>query len=159
MKPRVSSPMAEFTRLLADNKPMLRPGRPRALTPELMAAGLKLLAQGVAVRAMCERIGVDQRSWYRVVRPSRPPAPRVRRNKQSLPRAMVLRLRALRRQGLTLRAIAERLGLHVNTLHKYCRQLGLIERRPCGCALRGRPNPKCPQHPPGRSSRETTPTP
>lgn len=137
--------MAEFTRQLADIKPMLRPGRPRALTPELALAGLELLAQGFKVREMCDRIGIEQRSWYRVVRPARS-TPRVKRNKQALPKAVVRRLKTLRRQGLTLKAIAERLGLHINTLHKYCAQLGLIERRPCGCAIKGRPNPNCAEH-------------
>lgn len=137
------APMAEFTRLLADNKRTARPGPRRAVTPELMRAGLLLLAEGVPVREMCDRIGVHQRSWYRVVRPEVASAPRQKRNKQALPRVMVARIKALRGQGLTLRAIAERLGLHINTLHKYSGRLGLIPRKPCGCALKGRPNAGC----------------
>lgn len=152
------SPMAEFTLILADNKPMLRPGRPRAVTPELFKRGLEMLAGGLSVRVMCDELGVEQRSWYRVFRPERS-TPRTKRNKQALPREVVRRLKTLRKQGLSMRAIAERLGVHLNTLHKYFARMGLIPRRPCGCALRGRPNPKCTEHPPGRSSRQTTPSP
>lgn len=135
----------EFTRYLADNKPMLRRGRPRAMTLDLMKAGLQLLKDGLSVRAMCERIGVEQRSWYRVMRPVHA-TPRARRNKQALSRATVRRLKVLRKQSLTLKEIAERLGLHVNTLHKYCGQMGLIPRKPCGCAVKGRPRADCSLH-------------
>lgn len=136
------NPMAEFPRRLGhiSGTPL---GRPRAVDATLIAEGRQLLAQGLGVRDMCERLGVGVTSWYRAVRPAVASSPRTRRNKQALPKAVVRRLKALRRQGLTLKAIAERLGLHINTLHKYCAQLGLIERRPCGCPLKGRPNAGC----------------
>lgn len=57
------------------------------------------------------------------------------------------RIRELREEGLTLAIIAERLGLHLNTVHKWVGRLGLIPRRPCGCATRGRPiSPGCSCH-------------
>lgn len=134
--------MTEFPRRLGhiSGTPI---GRPRAVDAALIAEGRRLLAQGLGVREMCERLGVGVTSWYRAVKPSVARSPRVRRNKQALPRDVVRRLRMLRGQGLTLRAIAERLGLHVNTLHKYYARMGLIPRRPCGCPLKGRPNAGC----------------
>lgn len=57
------------------------------------------------------------------------------------------RIRELREEGLTLAVISERLGLHLNTVHKWVGRLGLIPRRPCGCAVRGRPiSPTCSCH-------------
>ena len=137
-------PMAELPRGMAHIKRMT--GRPRAVTRELLEAGRKLLDEGETVLRMCERLGVHHRSWYRATRPAGTAPARKRRNKQALPKVMVERIRALRQQGLTLRAIAERLGIHINTLHKYCAQLGLIERRPCGCPMKGRPHAGCEQH-------------
>lgn len=59
------------------------------------------------------------------------------------------RITELRAEGLTLVVISERLGLHLNTVHKYCGKLGLIPRRECGCATRGRPiAPDCRCHAP-----------
>ena len=57
------------------------------------------------------------------------------------------RIAELREEGLTMMVIAERLGLHLNTVHKWINRLGLIPRRPCGCATRGRPiAPECGCH-------------
>ena len=57
------------------------------------------------------------------------------------------RIAELRAEGLTVAVIAERVGLHTNTVHKYCGQLGLIPRKACGCATRGRPRaPTCRCH-------------
>lgn len=57
------------------------------------------------------------------------------------------RIAELRAEGLTIVVIAERLGLHLNTVHKYLGKLGLIPRRVCGCATRGRPiAPRCGCH-------------
>lgn len=56
------------------------------------------------------------------------------------------RIAELRTEGLTYVVIAERLGLHLNTVYLWCSRLGLIERRECGCAERGRPRePRCPK--------------
>lgn len=112
-------PMAEITRRIADNTRTARVGRPRAVTQELLLIGLDMLAQGASVRAMCDRLGVHQRSWYRAVRPTTPP--RARRHKQALSRRVLRTMVRLRREGLTLAAIAERLGLHLNTVHKHLR--------------------------------------
>lgn len=111
------NPSSEFTRGLAHNKRMA--GRPRAVTAELLAEGLKMLAEGLPVLVMCERLGVHHRSWYRAVGPRS--TTRARRHKQALPRRVVRQMARLRRQGLTLAAIAERLGLHLNTVHKHLR--------------------------------------
>lgn len=54
------------------------------------------------------------------------------------------RLAELREEGLTAGIIAERLGLHRNTVYIWLDRLGLVPRRPCGCATRGRPkSPPC----------------
>ena len=117
------NPMAEFPRRLGHiTGPPL--GRPRAVDAALVAEGKRLLSEGLGVRALCERLGVGATSWYRALRPFSS-KPRPRRNKQALPKATVRKLKTLRQQWLTLRAIAERLGLHVNTLHKYYARMGL----------------------------------
>lgn len=108
---------APFTRDMAHNKRMA--GRPRAVTHELLEEGLRMLAEGMTVLVMCERLGVHHRSWYRAVRPTS--KPRVRRHKQALSRRVLRTMARLRREGLTLAAIAERLGLHLNTVHKHLR--------------------------------------
>ena len=112
-----------FTRDLADIKPTLPRGRPRAVTPELEREGWRLLLQErLGVRAMCDRLGVDQRSWYRATsRSGEPKRKRHRRHRRALGAATIKKLRKLRQQGLTLRAVAERLGLHLNTVFKYLR--------------------------------------
>lgn len=79
-----------------------------------------MLAEGLPVLVMCERLGVHHRSWYRAVGPRSTTRAR-RRHKQALPRRVVRQMSRLRRQGLTLAAIAERLGLHLNTVHKHLR--------------------------------------
>ncbi len=114
---------ANFTRPMADNRPTLSRGRPRAVTPELEREGWKLLLeQRLSVRAMCERLGVDQRSWYRAVsRSGEPRREQKRRDKRALSAASVEKLKKLRAEGLTLRVIAERMGLHINTVFKYVR--------------------------------------
>jgi gp16 family phage-associated protein len=109
--------VGRLTRDLAHNKRMA--GRPRAVTRELLEEGLRMLAAGMTVLTMCERLGVHHRSWYRAVQPRS--KPRVRRHKQALSREVLRTMRRLRRQGLTLAAIAERLGLHTNTVHKHLR--------------------------------------
>jgi hypothetical protein len=53
------------------------------------------------------------------------------------------RISALRKEGLTLAVIAERLGLHLNTIEKYCGRLQMIPRRSCGCPMRGRRRANC----------------
>lgn len=111
-----------FTRQIADIKPTLPRGRPRAVTPELEREGWRLLREErLGVRAMCDRLGVDQRSWYRAVSRSGAPKPKQRRDRRSIGVAAVKRLKKLRAQGLTLKAVAERMGLHLNTVFKYLR--------------------------------------
>ena len=112
---------ADFTRNLGNITVTAR-GRPRAVTAVLLEEGRKLLAQGLGVREMCDRLGVGVTSWYRAV--GGKPEPRARRNKQALPRHVLRTMARLRRNGLTLAAIAERLGLHLNTVHKHLRQRG-----------------------------------
>lgn len=74
-------------------------------------------------------------------------APQVVSHSSSISPEKQSRILELREEGLTTVVIAERLGLHINTVHKYFGKLGLIPRRPCGCATRGRPiAPKCRCH-------------
>jgi len=113
---------AGITREIAHNKRMA--GRPRAVTPELLAEGRRMLASGMTILVMCDRLGVHHRSWYRAANPNPPrQSKRPRRKKrQGLTRAVVKAILRLRSQGLTLAAIAERLGIHLNTVHKHAQR-------------------------------------
>ncbi len=101
----------------------VRIGRPSAITPELAEAGKALLQGGASVSEVCEQLGVARSSWYRYVhrdavdlgvRQYRP-----RRRTNAIRPAIEKQMRRLARQGLSRRAIAERLGLHPNTVTKY----------------------------------------
>lgn len=63
-------------------------------------------------------------------------APRVISTAGSLSVEKQERIAELREEGLTMGVIGERLGLHLNTVYKYCLKLGLTVRRSCQC---GRP--------------------
>ena len=45
----------------------VRSGRPSAVTAELASVALQLLREGATVADMCQRVGIDKRSWYRWV--------------------------------------------------------------------------------------------
>lgn len=71
-------------------------------------------------------------------------APQVVSHSSAISPEKQARIAELRAEGLTLVVISERLGLHLNTVHKYFGKLGLIPRKACGCATRGRPRePRC----------------
>lgn len=101
----------------------VRAGRPSSVTPELVLEAKRLLAEGYSVEAMCARVGVAKSSWYRWVhaqaRHSLRPYRRTRRHPRSIKPALVRQMVALDKQGLSRSAIAERLGLHINTVVKY----------------------------------------
>jgi transposase len=101
----------------------VRIGRPSAITAELAEAGKQLLKGGASVSEVCEQLGVARSSWYRYVHRDAVelqlrPAVRRRRTNAIRP-AIEKQMRRLDRQGLSRRAIAERLGLHPNTVTKY----------------------------------------
>lgn len=101
----------------------MRIGRPSAITAELAEAGKQLLKGGASVSEVCEQLGVARSSWYRYVHRDAVdlqlrPAVRRRRTNAIRP-AIEKQMRRLDRQGLSRRAIAERLGLHPNTVTKY----------------------------------------
>lgn len=105
-------------------------GRPRAVSPELETEGWRLLREeGLTVDAMVERLGVAKESWYRATRPPAERAARRRRDRRALPSSKVRAITRLRSQGLTLAAIAERLGVHLNTVHKHLRRAQATRRR------------------------------
>lgn len=78
---------------------------------------------------MCEHIGVDKRSWYRWVRARPESGVRVRAYRRvtstrRIPDRIVRQMVRLERQGLTRSAIAQRLGLHLNTVVKHMLRVG-----------------------------------
>ena len=103
-------------------------GRSSAVTPELAVEGLRLLKAGMTVTAMVDRIGVDKRSWYRWVHAQARGALKVRvyrrtpRHPRSIRRELVRQMVTLDKQGLARTVIAQRLGLHINTVVKYPQQ-------------------------------------
>lgn len=113
-----------------------RVGRPSSVTPELAREAKRLLSEGASVDAMCERIGVAKSSWYRwvhqqaagevAVRPYR----RSQRHPRSVRADLVRQMVALDKQGLARVLIAERLGLHINTVVKYLLRHGRPRKRP-----------------------------
>jgi hypothetical protein len=109
-------------------------GRPSAVTPELAVEGLRLLKAGVTVAAMVDRIGVDKRSWYRWVHAQATPKvrtyQRTPRHPRSIGAGLVRQMISLDRQGLARVVIAERLGLHINTVVKYLLRHGRPRKRP-----------------------------
>ena len=61
-------------------------------------------------------------------------SPAVRSYKNALPEAVRRKIAWLvDEERLTPSVIAERLGLHRNTVLKWMRRLGLVEQRRCGC--------------------------
>ena len=108
----------------------VRRGRPPAVTDALGAVGKALLKEGLTVRELCERLGVDRRSWYRYVHRDAEARARVRpyrarrRRANAISGALERQMLQLDRQGLPRVTIAERLGLHVNTVVKYLLRAG-----------------------------------
>lgn len=112
----------------ANGLPVLR-GRRSAVTAELAAVAVRLLREGSTVAEMCRRIGVDKRSWYRWVRARPESGVRVRAYRRvtstrRIPDRIVRQMVRLERQGLTRSAIAQRLGLHLNTVVKHMLRVG-----------------------------------
>jgi IS30 family transposase len=113
----------------------VRSGRPSAVTPELAEVALQLLRDGASVEAMCERIGIAKSSWYRWVHHHAQGRVRVRRyvrvprHPRSIKAELVRQMVALDRQGLARVLIAERLGLHINTVVKYLLREGRPRKR------------------------------
>lgn len=120
---------------LREGLPPSRVGPASSVTPELVVEAKRLLSEGVSVAVMCERIGIAKSSWYRwvhqqarqqvKVRPYR----RTRRHPRSITRAVVRQMLVLDRQGLARTVIAERLGLHINTVVKYLLREGRPRKR------------------------------
>ncbi len=109
-----------------------RVGRPSAVTPELEVEGKRLLQEGLSVTSMCDRLGVDRSSWYRFVRRDAGPSPKRRarhRRSNAISADVERQMLKLDREGLTRVAIAERLGLHINTVVKYLLRAGRPRRK------------------------------
>lgn len=112
-----------------------RVGRPSALTPELVVEARKLLLEGVSVVVMCERVGIAKSSWYRWVHAQVRgplqvrPYQRTRRHPRSIRTDLVKQMVQLDKQGLARVLIAERLGLHINTVVKYLLRQGRPRKR------------------------------
>lgn len=111
-----------------------RVGRPPAVTPELGELGKQLLREGSSVAAVCERLGVDRRSWYRFVHREAQGVRTYRRRRRANAVSTRIERQMLRldRQGLPRVVIAERLGLHINTVVKYLLRAGRPRRRALG---------------------------
>ncbi len=110
----------------------VRMGRPPSVTAELAEVGKRMLREGATVEHVCRHLGVDRRSWYRYVhrdgaevRAYKATKRRANSISSSLERQMV----ALDKKGLPRVAIAERLGLHINTVVKYLLRAGRPRRR------------------------------
>lgn len=94
-----------------------------------------MLKAGVTVAAMVDRIGVDKRSWYRWVHAQVRGTMKVRtyqrtpRHPRSISSGLVRQMVALDKQGLARVLIAERLGLHINTVVKYLLRQGRPRKR------------------------------
>lgn len=105
-----------------------RVGRPSVVTPDLAEEGKRLLRGGATIRAMCEHLGIDQRSWYRFVHATNPSSVRPkavrRRRGNAISREVEKRIMRLESEGLTRVLIAERVGLHINTVVKYLLRAG-----------------------------------
>lgn len=105
-------------------------GRPPAVTPELGALGEAMLRQGSTIEEITSHLGVAKSSWYRYVRRVASPPRRAQRRRRAnaisanLERQMV----RLDESGLPRVTIAERLGLHINTVVKYLLRAGRPRR-------------------------------
>jgi IS30 family transposase len=112
-----------------------RPGPPSAVTPELAEEGCRLLKEGLSVEVMCERIGVAKSSWYRWVHHKARGEVQVRqytrkrRDPKAIPASLERRMLALDKANLPRTIIAERLGLHLNTVVKYLLRHGRPRKR------------------------------
>ncbi len=110
----------------------VRMGRPSAVTPELANAGMKMLRAGMTIDEMIKRLGVARRSWYRYVHRTagevRPYKARKRRA-NSISAQVERQMLELDKKGLARVVIAERLGLHINTVVKYLLRAGRPRRR------------------------------
>lgn len=110
----------------------VRMGRPAAVTAELAEVGKGLLREGATVDQVCQRLGVDRRSWYRYVHREGGevrPYKATKRRANSISSALERQMVALDKKGLPRVAIAERLGLHINTVVKYLLRAGRPRRR------------------------------
>jgi transposase len=87
-----------------------------------------MLRAGASVLEMCERLGIHHRSWYRYVHASDPASIRPktirRRRANAISREVERRIMQLDAEGLTRVTIAERVGLHINTVVKYLLRAG-----------------------------------
>lgn len=114
--------------------PPSRVGPPSSVTPELVVEAKRLLAEGFSVAVMCERVGIAKSSWYRWVHTQTSLKVRSYRRSARHPRSiasgLVRQMISLDRQGLARVVIAERLGLHINTVVKYLLRHGRPRKRP-----------------------------
>lgn len=132
IKPQSRSASGRFQRVLlvrwrAGIGASVRLGRPPAVTPELGEEGKRLLREGATVTEVCERLGVDRRSWYRYVRRESMPVRAYRRKHRaprSISRSLEEQIFALDDEGLPRVVIAQRVGLHINTVVKYLLRAG-----------------------------------
>jgi DNA-binding CsgD family transcriptional regulator len=85
-----------------------------------------MLREGATIEEICQRLGVDQRSWYRYVhRMARPARVRRKRRRANAISAQLERsILELEAEGLPRVVIAERLGVHANTVSKYLLRAG-----------------------------------
>lgn len=105
----------------------VRVGRPSAITPELAVEAERLLRMGVTIAELLKRLGVDRRSWYRYVHRStgvRSTSKTRRRRSNAISREVEQTIMRLDAEGLTRVTIAERVGLHINTVVKYLLRAG-----------------------------------
>lgn len=110
----------------------VRGGRPAAVTPELGVEGKRLLREGMTVDQVCARLGVARTSWYRYVHREggvRPYKAAAKRRANSISAQLERQMVALDKQNLPRVVIAERLGLHINTVVKYLLRAGRPRRR------------------------------
>lgn len=93
--------------------------------------GKKLLRAGLTVTEVLTRLGVARASWYRYVhRDGEVRAYKAnKRRANSISAQLERQMVALDKKGLARVVIAERLGLHINTVVKYLLRAGRPRRR------------------------------
>ena len=109
----------------------VRDGRPSAVTPELAEEGKRLLRAGKTIAQVCSRLGVGKTSWYRYVHREGKVRPytKTKRPANSISPRLERKMVSMDKKGLARVVIAERLGLHINTVVKYLLRAGRPRKR------------------------------